>query len=130
MLFFERVDTARYRRTANLLLVPDLQSAVVDAMPHAFSPVPGGWGRMGFTTVDLAKVTEAELVPVLRESHALASEPARRGPKVTSSKAKTSATKAKTSTKTKSSPTKAKPSSIKAKPSSTKKTSPRGGGAR
>jgi len=65
-------------RTANLLLVPDLQAAIVEAMPHAFQPVPGGWGRMGFTTVDLAKVDEADLVKVLREAHALASEPPRR----------------------------------------------------
>lgn len=61
--------------TANLLLVPELQSAIVEAMPHAFSPVPGGWGRMGYTTVDLRVASEAELLPVLRESHALASEP-------------------------------------------------------
>lgn len=65
-------------RTANLLLVPELQAAIVEAMPHAFSPVPGGWGRMGFTTVDLAKVDEADLVKVLQESHALASEPPKR----------------------------------------------------
>lgn len=65
-------------RTANLLLVPDLQAAIVEAMPHAFHPVPGGWGRMGFTTVDLAKVDEADLVKVLQESHALASEPPKR----------------------------------------------------
>lgn len=68
-------------RTANLLLVPELQTAVVETLPHAFKPVPGGWGRMGYTTVDLAEVTEEELVRVLQESHALASEPARRKPK-------------------------------------------------
>jgi hypothetical protein len=65
-------------KTANLLLVPELQEAVVEALPHAFQPVPGGWGRMGYTTVDLAKVTENELVPVLQEAHALASESAKR----------------------------------------------------
>ena len=65
-------------RTANLLLVPELQAAVVEALPHAFQPVEGGWGRMGYTTVDLAKVDEDELGRVLRESHALASEPAKR----------------------------------------------------
>ena len=67
--------------TANLLLVPELQAAVVESLPRAFEPVAGGWGRMGYTTVDLAKVTEAELLPVLRESHALASEPVKRRPK-------------------------------------------------
>lgn len=68
--------------TANLLLVPELQAAVVESLPHAFEPVPGGWGRMGYTTVDFAKVTEGELGPVLREAHALASEPVKRKPKV------------------------------------------------
>lgn len=84
-------------RTANLLLVPELQAAVVDAMPHAFSPVAGGWGRMGYTTVDLARVSEDELVPVLRESHALASEPPKKKPKASTVAAKRSSTAAKTS---------------------------------
>ena len=43
---------------------------------------------MGYTTVELAKVTEAELLPVLRESHALASEPAKRRPSPKTTKAK------------------------------------------
>lgn len=64
--------------TANLLLVPELQAAVVETLPHAFQPVAGGWGRMGYTTVDLRVVDESELVRVLHEAHALASEPARR----------------------------------------------------
>jgi hypothetical protein len=65
-------------RTANLLLVPELQAAVVEALPQAFQPVAGGWGRMGYTTVALAVVEEKDLLPVLRESHALASEPTQR----------------------------------------------------
>jgi hypothetical protein len=83
--------------TANLLLVHELQAAVVESLPHVFQPVPGGWGRMGYTTVDLAKVTEAELVPVLRESHAIASEPVKRKPKAKATKAP--APRAKRSTK-------------------------------
>ncbi|MBN8616068.1 MAG: MmcQ/YjbR family DNA-binding protein [Deltaproteobacteria bacterium] len=75
-------------RSANLLLVPELQAAVLDALPHAFSPVPGGWGRMGYTTVDLTRASEDELVPVLREAHALASEP----PKKKASTARRSST--------------------------------------
>jgi hypothetical protein len=59
-------------RSANLLLEPELQAAVIEAMPHAFRPVPGGWGRMGYTTVELEAVSEDELVRVLREAHALA----------------------------------------------------------
>jgi hypothetical protein len=75
--------------TANLLLVPELQDAVVEAFPHAFGPVAGGWGRMGYTTVELAKVAENELVPVLREAHALASEPAKRKPRAKPAKTRT-----------------------------------------
>ena len=64
--------------TANLLLVPELQAAVVESMPKAFAPVHGGWGKMGYTTVDLRVVSEADLRRVLTEAHALASEPAKR----------------------------------------------------
>ncbi len=62
-------------RTANLLLDATLQEAAVEARPLAFSPVPGGWGRMGFTTVDLNTVEEVDLVRVLTEAHALANTP-------------------------------------------------------
>jgi hypothetical protein len=62
-------------RSANLLLDASLQEAAVEARPDAFSPVPGGWGRMGYTTVDLEVVSEADLIRVLTEAHALASEP-------------------------------------------------------
>ena len=110
-------------RSANLLLVPELQAAIVESLPHAFTPVPGGWGRMGYTTVDLSRVTEAELTPVLRESHALASEPAKRskhGGKPSKTSAKTSKTSAKPSkTSAKPSKTSAKPSKTSTKPSAT-----------
>jgi hypothetical protein len=62
-------------RSANLLLDSTLQAAVVEARPAAFWPVPGGWGRMGYTTVDLTKVAEVDLVRALGEAHALANEP-------------------------------------------------------
>lgn len=61
--------------SANLLLDLDLQEAVCDALPGAFSPVPGGWGRMGYTTVDLRAVSEPDLVRALTEAHARACEP-------------------------------------------------------
>lgn len=61
--------------SANLLLDPELQEAVCENLPNAFAPVPGGWGRMGYTTVNLRVVSEEELMPVLTESHALASQP-------------------------------------------------------
>jgi hypothetical protein len=72
--------------TANLLLVPELQAAVIEALPEAFAPVPGGWGRMGFTTVDLRVVKEADLRRVLGEAHALASEPPRKKRKPSSTR--------------------------------------------
>ena len=34
--------------------------------------MPGGWGRMGYTTVDLTKVSEADLARALTEAHARA----------------------------------------------------------
>jgi hypothetical protein len=56
--------------TANLLLDRDLQEAVCEELPDAFAPVPGGWGRMGYTTVNLRTVREADLVRALTEAHA------------------------------------------------------------
>ena len=61
--------------TANLLLDLDLQEAVCKAKPKSFTPVPGGWGRMGYTTVNLRVVSEPDLIAALTEAHARASEP-------------------------------------------------------
>lgn len=60
--------------SANLLLDRDLQEALCESLPKAFAPVAGGWGRMGYTTVSLKTVTEADLVRALTEAHARASE--------------------------------------------------------
>lgn len=65
--------------TANLLLDLDLQGAVCEMRPEAFAPVPGGWGRMGYTTVRLDAVSEVDLIRVLGEAHERASEPKTRG---------------------------------------------------
>ncbi len=62
-------------KSANLALDAELQAAVCEAVPGAFAPVPGGWGRMGFTTVDLRRVGEADLVRALGEAHARALPP-------------------------------------------------------
>ncbi len=64
--------------SANLLFDLDLQEAICEALPESFEPVPGGWGKMGYTTVNLRTVSEADLVSALTEAHARASEPARR----------------------------------------------------
>lgn len=60
--------------SANLLLDRDLQEAICQALPRSFAPVPGGWGRMGYTTVDLGRVSEGDLVRALTEAHARATE--------------------------------------------------------
>lgn len=67
--------------SANLLLDLDLQEAVCERLADAFSPVPGGWGRMGYTTVDLRVVSEPDLIRVLQEAHALATRPKKRSRK-------------------------------------------------
>jgi hypothetical protein len=61
--------------SANLSFDRDLQEAICDALPDAFAPVPGGWGRMGYTTVNLRTVTEPDLRRALTEAHARANEP-------------------------------------------------------
>lgn len=61
--------------TANLMFAPEQQEAVCGALPAAFTPVPGGWGRMGATTVDLGVVSERDLTGALAEAHARAAEP-------------------------------------------------------
>jgi hypothetical protein len=61
--------------TANLALIPELQAAVLEELAYAFHPVPGGWGKMGFTTVQLTVVSEEDLSRVLGLAHELASQP-------------------------------------------------------
>lgn len=62
-------------QSANLLLDLELQEALCAALPKAFSPVPGGWGKMGYTTVRLGAVSEVDLTSALVEAHVRASEP-------------------------------------------------------
>lgn len=39
-------------------LTPDLQASFVATQPHAFQPIPGGWGRRGATKVILEAAEE------------------------------------------------------------------------
>jgi hypothetical protein len=50
----------------NLMLTPDQQAAFVGEMPEAFSPIAGGWGRMGMTHIRLAEANEDVLMGALR----------------------------------------------------------------
>jgi hypothetical protein len=56
--------------TANLKLTVDEQALKCTVAPEAFAPVPGGWGRLGWTTAVLAALSEAELANVLEMAHA------------------------------------------------------------
>ncbi len=56
----------------NLMFDPDLRDFYCEQAPHAFAPVPGGWGRMGATRCDLAAVDEATLTSALMAAHQLA----------------------------------------------------------
>ena len=59
-------------RDLNLMFDPDLRDFYCEQVPEAFSPVPGGWGRMGATRCDLAVVDEPTLVSALVAAHRLA----------------------------------------------------------
>lgn len=43
--------------------------------PQAIAPVPGGWGRMGWTRIDLTKIDGATFTTVLKAAHARANAP-------------------------------------------------------
>lgn len=53
------------RGFGNLMLSPELQSSFVTQAPDVFLPVPGGWGRMGATHVQLSNATETQLIESL-----------------------------------------------------------------
>jgi hypothetical protein len=57
---------------------PDLRDVYYEQAPHAFTPVPGGWGRMGATRCDLEQVDEATLTSALLAAHRLAAPRPRR----------------------------------------------------
>jgi YjbR len=60
-------------RTANLKLSPDEQEFKCMLAPEAFAPVPGGWGKQGWTTATLSALSAAELRDALETAwrHAL-----------------------------------------------------------
>src|SRR6476619_1908418 len=46
-------------------LTPEQQSMLVEAEPEIFRPVPGGWGRQGYTNLLLAKADATTLKSAL-----------------------------------------------------------------
>ena len=48
-------------RTANLKLSPEEQEFKCMLAPEAFAPVPGAWGKQGWTTATLSTLSAPEL---------------------------------------------------------------------
>ena len=67
-------------RSVNLKLSPEEQEFKCLLAPSAFAPVPGGWGKQGWTTATLSELNTRELVDVLETAwrHALPKRRARR----------------------------------------------------
>jgi hypothetical protein len=59
------VTLAADGRSANFKFAPDEQEFKCMMAPEAFAPVPGGWGRQGWTTATLAALSVAELKDAL-----------------------------------------------------------------
>ena len=59
------VTLAADGRTANFKFTPDEQEFKCMMAPEAFAPVPNAWGRQGWTTATLAKLSAEELKAAL-----------------------------------------------------------------
>ena len=57
-------------QTANLKLTPDEQEFKAMLAPEALIPIDHGWGRQGWTTAVLAKLSEDELRAALEMAYA------------------------------------------------------------
>jgi hypothetical protein len=74
------VTLAADGRTANFRFTPDEQEFKCMLAPAAFARVPNAWGRQGWTTATLAKLTVSELRSALQMAwtHALPKKTRRR----------------------------------------------------
>ena len=74
------VTLAADGKTANFKFTPDEQEFKCMLAPEAFSPVPNAWGKQGWTTATLSKLSTAELKAALETAwaHALPKKPKRR----------------------------------------------------
>ena len=52
--------------TGVIKLLPEQQPMMVDAEPRVFQPIPGGWGRKGWTKIILAHADEITLKSALQ----------------------------------------------------------------
>ena len=53
----------------NLMFDATLRDFYCEQAPRMFTPVPGGWGRMGATRCDLRQADEATLLSALLAAH-------------------------------------------------------------
>jgi hypothetical protein len=67
-------------RTANLKLTPDEQEFKCMLAPEAFSPIANAWGKQGWTSATLSRLSIAELKAALEMAwrHALPRTPRKR----------------------------------------------------
>jgi hypothetical protein len=74
------VTLAADGRTANFKFTPDEQEFKSMLASEAFAPVPGGWGKQGWTTAKLSALSAAELKDALETAwrHALPRKQSRR----------------------------------------------------
>ena len=64
------VTLAPDRKTANFKFTPEEQEFKCMLAPQAFQPIPNAWGRQGWTTATLSKLSKAELQDALRIAYA------------------------------------------------------------
>ena len=64
------VTLAADGRSANFKFTPDEQEFKCMMAPEAFAPVPNAWGRQGWTTATLSKLSTAELKSALETAWA------------------------------------------------------------
>lgn len=52
-------------RSANFKFTPDEQEFKCMLAPEAFTPIPNAWGKLGWTTAELSKLSVADLKAAL-----------------------------------------------------------------
>ena len=57
-------------RSVNLKLTPDEQEFKCQLAPNLFKPIDNGWGRQGWTVMDLGVATDEDVRAVLEMAHA------------------------------------------------------------
>lgn len=55
--------------SANLKLTPDEQEFKCQLAPDLFTAIPNGWGRQGWTTIDLTRATKEDVQSALKLAH-------------------------------------------------------------